>query len=182
MTTAARHNTYRHGLRLLFVTALMFAFGFAMVPLYDKLCYALGLNGRVANEAATVGGHAVDVAREVTVEFLTTVNGGRPWHFAPDQASVTMHPGEMKTVSFVFRNTQDRDIVAQAVPNIAPATAARYLHKTECFCFNQQAFAAGEEKHMPVAFTLDPSLPDDIERLTLAYTFFDVTDSAPRLD
>src|SRR3546814_5425055 len=80
----------------------------------------------------------------------------------------------MATVHFDFTNTDDHAIVAQAVPNMAPAIAARYLRKTECFCFNNQAFAAGESKRMPVAFTVDPALPADIDRLTLAYTYFDV--------
>lgn len=170
-----------HGLRLVLVTIAMFGFGFATVPLYNKLCYALGLNGRVANEAVDVAG-VVDASRKVTVEFLTTVNGGRGWHFEPTQAQVDVHPGEMATVHFDFTNTDDHAIVAQAVPNIAPAVAARYLRKTECFCFNNQAFAAGESKRMPVAFTVDPALPADIDRLTLAYTYFDVTDTAPKLD
>lgn len=167
-----------HGLRLLLVTVAMFGFGFATVPLYNKLCYALGLNGRVANEAAAVAEAGVDVSRTVMVEFLTTVNGGRSWRFAPTQAQVAVHPGEMATVHFDFTNTDDRAIVAQAVPNIAPTDAARYLRKTECFCFNKQTFAAGESKRMPVAFTVDPALPADIDRLTLAYTYFDVTDTA----
>ncbi|NGY05074.1 cytochrome c oxidase assembly protein [Solimonas terrae] len=167
-----------HGLRLLLVTIAMFGFGFATVPLYNKLCYAIGLNGRVANEATRLAPAAVDSGRIVTVEFLTTVNGGRAWIFRPAQAQVAIHPGQMTTVQFDFTNTDDHDIVAQAVPNIAPADAAQYLRKTECFCFNRQAFAAGEQRYMPVAFTVDPALPADIDRLTLAYTFFDVTDAA----
>lgn len=182
MSATDRRSRRSHGLRLLFVTLGMFGFGFATVPLYNKLCYAIGLNGRVANEAASVRTAAVDTGRTVTVEFLTTVNGGRPWRFRPDQAQVTVHPGEMTTVSFSFANTQDHAVVAQAVPNIAPADAAQYLRKTECFCFSRQSFAAGEEKHMPVVFTLDPALPADIDRLTLAYTYFDVTDPAQKLD
>lgn len=176
------HATRNHGLRLVLVTFAMFAFGFAMVPMYNKLCYALGLNGRVANEAVDVAAMGVDTSRTVTVEFLTTVNGGRAWHFRPAQAQVNVHPGEMATVYFDFTNTDDHAIVAQAVPNIAPATVAQYLRKTECFCFNNQAFAAGESQRMPVAFTVDPALPADIDRLTLAYTYFDVTDTAPKLD
>jgi cytochrome c oxidase assembly protein subunit 11 len=177
--TGVRRN---HWLRLLLVTVGMFGFGFATVPLYNKLCYAIGLNGRVANEAAIVKTVAVDTSRTVTVEFLTTVNAGRSWKFRPDQVQVKIHPGQMTTVTFDFANTEDRAIVAQAVPNIAPADAAQYLRKTECFCFSRQAFAAGEEKHMPVVFMLDPALPADIDRLTLAYTFFDVTDLAQKQD
>lgn len=167
--------TQRHWVRLLLVTAGMFGFGFASAPLYNKLCYAMGLNGRIENKAAESAAIAVDSSRQVTVEFVTTVNGGRPWEFKPDQAQTQLHPGEYRTVSFFLRNTQDQAITAQAVPNIAPPEAAQYLHKTECFCFKQQAFASGEGRHMPVVFTVDPNLPKDIDHITLAYTFFDVT-------
>jgi len=180
MNEQLKHRNRWHWLRLLLVTVAMFGFGFATVPLYDKLCYAMGLNGRVVNEAAVVTPLTVDTSRKVTVEFLTTVNGGRPWKFAPDQAQIEVHPGEMATVTFAFANTQDHQIVAQAVPNVAPTDAAQYLRKTECFCFDRQTFGAGEEKHMPVVFTLDPALPRDIDRITLAYTYFDVTDVAQK--
>jgi cytochrome c oxidase assembly protein subunit 11 len=180
MMTEPQRRNRNHWLRLLFVTAGMFCFGFATVPLYNKLCYAIGLNGRVANEAATIKPMALDTSRTVTVEFMTTVNGGRPWKFVADQAQVVVHPGQPTTVSFDFANTGDHAIVAQAVPNIAPADAAQYLRKTECFCFSRQSFAAGEEKHMPVVFTLDPALPREIDRITLAYTYFDVTDVAQK--
>ncbi len=93
-----------------------------------------------------------------------------------------MHPGALTTVSFYAQNTQDRDVIAQAVPNVAPWNAAKYLRKTECFCFNNQAFKAGEEKHMPVRFVLDPELPADVDTVTLSYTFFDVTESAANAD
>lgn len=168
----------RHWLRLLAVTAAMFCFGFASVPLYNKLCYKLGLNGKVVNEAAVVLPTGVDKSRVVTVEFVTTVNNGRPWKFRAEQSEVKVHPGEYATVSFTMQNTEDHAIVAQAVPNVAPTNAAQYLKKTECFCFNRQPFAIGEEKHMPVVFMLDPDLPADVDRITLAYTFFDVTDIA----
>lgn len=162
-------------------TLAMFAFGFALVPLYDALCDAIGLNGKVKMEAVAMAG-AVDTTRAVTVELMTTVNGGRPWKFAAEQDSVTLHPGQFVTVYFVARNTQDHAIVAQAVPNVAPSTAARYLKKSDCFCFTNQPFQAGEERRMPVVFTVDPQLPAGIDRLTLSYTFFDVSETARRAD
>lgn len=168
----------RHWVRLLFVTAAMFCFGFATVPLYDKLCYALGLNGKVATEAAAVQAVSVDKSRTVTVEFITTVNAGRPWKFRAEQAQVKVHPGEYATVTFTLENNEDHAIVARAIPNVAPTDAAQYMKKTECFCFNNQSFAVGEQKRMPVVFMLDPAMPADIDRVTLAYTYFDVTDTA----
>jgi cytochrome c oxidase assembly protein subunit 11 len=169
----------RSTLKFALATLAMFGFGFALVPLYFSLCQAIGLNGKVSLVAVPAGG-AVDTTREVTVEFVTTVNGGRSWKFVPQQPSVTLHPGEFVKVEFVAQNTDDHAIVAQAVPQVAPWDAAQYVKKSECFCFRKQPFAAGESRSMPVVFTVDPQLPRDVSTVTLSYTFFDVTEVARR--
>lgn len=168
----------RHSLRLVAVTAGMFGFGFALVPLYDMLCDAIGLNGKVEMRAADTTGAAVDLERTVTVEFVTTVNGGRLWQFHAEKPSIEVHPGQLYTVNFLATNTETHALVAQAVPQVSPWDAAKHLKKTECFCFNNQPFTAGEQKTMPVVFMLDPELPKHVDRVTLSYTFFDVTDVA----
>lgn len=166
--------------RLSALTLAMFGFGFALVPLYNMLCDAIGLNGKVRMEAVAADGAIVDTSRTVTVEFVTTVNASAPWEFRPDVQKITMHPGEFRTVTFYARNLRDEATVGQAVPQVAPWDAARHLRKSECFCFNNQPFAALEGKHMPVVFTLDPELPPDVDTVTLSYTFFDVTQAAAR--
>ena len=170
----------RHFLRLTAATVAMFGFGFALVPLYGALCDLTGFNGRTPNMvlASDVTENPQD--RTVTVEFVTTVNGGRPWKFAAAQQRLQVQPGRLYTVEFTAQNTQDHAVVAQAVPSIAPWNAAKHLKKTECFCFRQQPFAAGEEKKMPVRFMLDPELPAEVDTVTLSYTFFDVTEVAQR--
>jgi len=172
----------RHFLRLTGVTAGMFAFGFALVPLYGALCELTGFNGRTSNMlvAAADLREQPDPTRLVTVELLATVNGGQPWGFKPETERLRVHPGQLYTVNFTARNPQNHAVVAQAVPSITPWNAARHLKKTECFCFRQQPFAAGEEKHMPVRFMLDPELPAEVDTVTLSYTFFDVSELAQR--
>lgn len=169
---------------LMFVAVVvgMFGFGFTLVPLYNALCDALGINGKVKMQASVAEPVQVDTSRTVTVEFVTTVNGGRPWKFHAEQPKIEVHPGQLYTVKFYAQNTQAHDVVAQAVPNVAPMQAARHMRKTDCFCFNNQLFKAGEEKHMPVVFMLDPELPKDVDRVTLSYTFFDVTEVAGKAD
>ncbi len=171
----------RHFLRLTATAAGMFAFGFALVPLYGALCDLTGFNGRTSGMvlAADVQ-ERPDESREVTVEFVTTVNGGRPWKFVPTRQRLDVHPGRLYTVEFIAQNLQDHAVTAQAVPSVAPWNAAKHLKKTECFCFRQQAFAAGEEKRMPMRFMLDPELPADVDTVTLSYTYFDVTAIAQR--
>jgi cytochrome c oxidase assembly protein subunit 11 len=164
--------------KLLVVVGGMFCFGFALVPMYNALCQLTNLNGKDRGMlvSANVAGEKVDQTRTVKVEFVTTVNGGRVWSFKAEQPSIEVHPGQLYSVNFVARNQRDEVVVGQAVPSVTPWAAAKHLRKTECFCFNQQTFAANEEKHMPVRFMLDPDLPKDVETVTLSYTFFDVSE------
>jgi len=169
----------RHFVRLSGVTVAMFAFGFALVPLYGALCELTGFNGRTSNMVlATDVREQPDASRLVTVELLTTVNGGQPWAFSAETQRLQVHPGKLYTVNFTARNPYDRIAVAQAAPSVTPWNAARHLKKTECFCFRQQSFTAGEEKLMPVRFMLDPELPAEVDTVTLSYTFFDVSELA----
>jgi cytochrome c oxidase assembly protein subunit 11 len=170
-----------HSLRLAGVVVAMFAFGYALVPMYRVICQISGMNLQ-ANEmrASAADLQKVDGSRWVTVQFVTTVNGGRDWKFHPDEAQVRVHPGELTTVKFHAENPVGRPLVAQAVPSIAPFAATKLLRKTECFCFRRQTFQAHETKEMPVRFVLDPSLPADVDTVTLSYTFFDVTQVAQR--
>lgn len=166
-----------HWLRLLAVTAVMFSFGFAFAPFYRVICQLTGVNLQASEMklAANAAPVAVDESRWVTVQFLTTVNGGADWNFRPATASVRVHPGAMTTVSFHAQNPADATLVAQAVPSIAPIEASNHLRKTECFCFRQQSFGPHEQREMPVRFMIDPALPKDLDTVTLSYTFFDVT-------
>lgn len=167
--------------RLSVAGMLMFGFGFALVPLYEVICDITGLNGQSASsrEASTVDAAAVvDTSREVRVEFTTTVNNNARWQFRPESSFVTVHPGALTTVNFVAVNQSKKETVAQATPSIAPWAAARYFRKTECFCFENQPFAAGEEKLMPVTFVVDQELPSTVDTVTLSYTFFDITEVA----
>jgi len=128
--------------RLLLAVGGMFAFGFALVPLYDVLCNIAGLNGKsetIVSRADDVN-FGKDTDRKVTVQFVTTVNNGMPWEFSAVRNTVKVHPGALETVQFKARNTSDRAMVGQAVPSVRPSDAAGYLHKTECFCFSQQPF------------------------------------------
>ncbi|MEM6638502.1 MAG: cytochrome c oxidase assembly protein [Pseudomonadota bacterium] len=150
----------------------MFGFGYLLVPLYDVFCEITGLNGKTANEAAIVT-EVPDESRWVRVEFIGSTNGGAPWDFRPNEPSMRVRPGKAYVTEFIARSRVDRDAIGHAVPSVAPGSAAKYLLKTECFCFEEQAFGPGEEKQMPVRFVLDPDLPKHVDVLTLSYTFFE---------
>ncbi|MEO6688323.1 MAG: cytochrome c oxidase assembly protein [Dokdonella sp.] len=173
MNSAARHN--RSVLKTaVIVVACAFLFGFAMVPLYRIVCeHVLGIKlAQGAVDQGAVAGLVEDVGRTVTVQFVTGVNSKLPWSFAPETASIDVHPGKLTEAWFDARNNSGDDIVGNAVPSIAPSNASLYFNKTECFCFTEQVLKAGESRRMPVRFFVDPRLPRDVRELTLSYTFY----------
>ena len=170
--------------KLLVVAALMFAFGYALVPIYRSICTALGINVLSLSEQAVPGaassGRAntqVDLSRTITVEFDANARG--VWDFKPAKRSVDVHPGELTTVMYEFRNIQGRTMAAQAIPSYAPKQASPYFNKLECFCFNEYTLKPGEGKQWPVVFVIDPKLPKDVTTITLSYTFFEVGGKIP---
>jgi cytochrome c oxidase assembly protein subunit 11 len=165
---------------LLIMTAGAFAFGWALVPLYDVLCRAAGIGNAEAKSGKSVVQEAIDPNREITIEFLAQPASVGSFDFRPKVASMRIHPGKLYDAQFYARNLTQVASVAQAVPSISPTGTAKYFHKTECFCFSPQKFAAGEGRDMPVRFIVDPELPGNVDKLTLAYTFYDTTQSATR--
>ncbi|MDY6978368.1 MAG: cytochrome c oxidase assembly protein [Pseudomonadota bacterium] len=179
--------------KLTVVVFAMFGFGFALVPLYNMVCDAFGINGRfleiqdgsyTAEKGSAKGRELAarkDLDRTVTVQFTTTLNQNMAWEFKTMTRTMKLHPGEIKQVKFYARNKTDQTVVAQAVPSLAPSQAVKYFTKMECFCFNQQTFKPGEAKEMPLVFVVDPDLPKNVNTITLGYTFFD-TDKNARLE
>lgn len=163
--------------RLLWVVAAMFVFGFTLVPLYDVMCKAFGINGKTAG--AYQGEQRVDASREVRVQFLSTNAADMVWEFHAKADELQVRPGAVNEMLFVAHNTSDHPMTAQAIPSISPAEAAMYFHKTECFCFTQQMLQPGERIEMPVRFIVDRDLPANVRHLTLAYTLFDITSRMP---
>ena len=169
--------------KLAVVTVAMFAFGYALVPLYKAICEMTGINILALGEQVLSGQKSqpansqVDTTRTITVEFDANSRG--PWEFKPAQRSLTVHPGEMTTVVYEFQNVQNRRMSAQAIPSYAPMQASAHFNKLECFCFNQYTLEPGEKKSWPVVFVIDPKLSKDVSTITLSYTFFEVGGKTP---
>jgi cytochrome c oxidase assembly protein subunit 11 len=161
--------------KLLVVAVAMFAFGFLLVPLYDKICEVTGVNSltKVDRGAAEFARNTqVDRSRTVVVEF--DANGRGAWKFRPEVGSLNVHPGELVTVVYDLENTRAVPTTGQAIPSYAPRVSAEYFRKIECFCFQQQELGANESRRFPVVFVVDPKLPKDVNTITLSYTFFEV--------
>jgi len=167
--------------KLLLVAVLMFGFGWALIPLYRKICEVTGIN-LLTNRDPAVEARArntqVDTSRTVVVEFDANKQG--PWRFKPQVNHLTVHPGELVHVDYDLVNLEARAMAGQAIPSYAPMQSARYFQKLECFCFKQQVLAAGETRRFPVVFFIDPDLPKDVTQITLSYTFFEVAGALPQ--
>lgn len=151
-----------------------FAFGYALVPLYDVFCEVAGFGSRDRlSQAAIVDASGPDLGRVVTVEFVASTPGGGDWEFRPNATSMEVHPGKLYEATYRAHNLSGRAITGQAVPSVSPARAARYFQKTECFCFTPQHFNRDETRDMPVRFIVDRALPAGVDRITLSYAFFD---------
>jgi len=171
--------------KLLLLAALMFGFGYALVPLYAAFCEATGINVLALGDKNSLDASnplpantQVDASRWITVEFDANSRG--PWDFKPAQSHLQVHPGEIMTVMYEFQNVQNKRITAQAIPSYAPQQAGPYFHKIECFCFKQYTLEPGESRLWPVVFVIDPKLSKDVSTITLSYTFFEVGGKTPR--
>ncbi|MDR2297797.1 MAG: cytochrome c oxidase assembly protein [Comamonas sp.] len=181
--TIARENAKTVG-KLTAVALGMFAFGYLLVPLYQQICEATGINILSLSERQVPGGGTagknaklpansqVDTSRTITVEFDSNVRS--LWDFKPAVRSMQVHPGEMATVMYEFQNVQNRRMAAQAIPSYAPRQATAFFNKLECFCFSQYTLEPGEKREWPVVFYIDPRISKDVKTITLSYTFFEV--------
>ncbi len=170
-----RKDPIRMARRLLLLAVLMFGFGFALAPLYDVFCELTGINGKVTRTGEPNQPFVIDRTRLVRVQLIAVNNEGMPWQFQPEQAELSVYPGEQAMTSYLAMNPTTREMVARAVPSVAPAEAAGYLQKVNCFCFESQSLGPKMRQTMPLVLMIDPDLPEHIGTITLSYTLFDAT-------
>lgn len=164
------------------ISAMMFAFAFALVPLYDVFCDITGLNGKTKNEAQTPYEQAYNLDREIKVEFLSYVKPDFQWDFEPSVTTMTVSPGRTYNLSYFAKNNSALAQIGQAVPSVSPGEGAGYFNKIACFCFERQPLASGAEAELGMTFYIDPAIPENIHTLTLAYTLFEAPELSPEED
>lgn len=152
----------------------MFGFGFAMVPLYNLICQVTGVQSvalRTADGPDQPAPAQADRSRQITIKFDASVNPRLPWDFQAQTSSMQVYPGQMYEVKFVARNRSNDQVTGQAIPSVVPWQATPFFSKLECFCFNRQSLAGGEQTEMPLRFMVSTDLPQEIRSLTLSYSF-----------
>ena len=160
----------------------MVGMAYASVPLYRLFCEATGYAG-----TPKIGGAAApgEVAGTMEVRFDANTSPTLPWRFTADRKSVVVPLGAEQLASYSGLNEAGRSVTGVATYNVQPDKAARYFHKTACFCFNEQTLAPGQAASFPLSFWVDPAIrtdPEtrDVQTVTLSYTFFRSLDDAAR--
>ncbi len=166
-----KQQNRRLSTRLAIVAVGMFGFGFALVPFYNQICAALGVNSLVQKDE--VLNTQVDASRTITIEFDSNTHN-LPWRFRPLVNHLQVHPGELTTVEYEVVNVRQTPVTGQAVPSYGPQLAGEYFKKIDCFCFTQQTLGRGETRRMTVTFVVEPKLPRSMTSIALSYTFFEV--------
>ena len=160
--------------------AAMFGFRYALVPIYDVLCEWKWIERDRPDDIKKVPevAYKVDMSREITIEFMTTLNESTPMEFRAEKKQLKVHPGEYHTVNFYAENKADKVLLARAIASFSPAITSSYFEKIQCFCFSEQTFKPKEAKTMPMRFVINPELPEQYKTITLSYTFFDNTEKS----
>ena len=152
----------------------MLGMSFAAIPLYRLFCSVTGYGGTPKIGVAAAPGGSDQTIR---VRFNADTNAGLPWQFAPDQNEVTLTLGQDRVAFYHAHNDAGTPVTGMALYNVTPEKAAKYFHKTACFCFNQQTLEPGQTMEFPVSFWVDPEIAKDpntadVRTVTLSYTFY----------
>ena len=160
----------------------MVGLSFAAIPLYRMFCAATGYGGTPKiGLAAAPGGNG----KTIHVRFNADINPGLPWAFTANELDVEVALGEDRLAAYTARNKAKSAIAGVALYNVTPEKAAKYFHKTACFCFNQQTLEGGQTMEFPLSFWVDPEIATDpntrdVQTITLSYTFFRSLDDAEK--
>nr|CAG4652268.1 EOG090X0GO2 [Triops cancriformis] len=182
-----RDQAYKNKSTFYYVIALgvlTVGFTYAAVPLYRIFCQAYGYGG------TTVTGHDTskietmkpNLNRVMRIKFNADTAASLTWNFRPQQTEIKVPLGETALAFYTAMNPTDRPIDGISTYNVVPYEAGQYFNKIQCFCFEEQRLNPQEQVDMPVLFYIDPALADDpllenLETITLSYTFFEAKDS-----
>ena len=160
----------------------MVGLSFAAVPLYRLFCAATGFGGtpKIGGLNAPGGN-----GETIKVRFNADTNPGLPWKFGPVQRNVVLPLGEDQLAFYTATNLANTPVTGMALYNVTPEKAAKYFHKTACFCFEQQTLQPNQTMEFPISYWVDPAIAKDlatrdVKEITLSYTFFRSMEDAAR--
>ena len=176
---AAVQRTVR---KLLWVLLGMVLFTIALVPLYDVFCEITGINGKTKQAPEfNLENQFTASGREVDFQFVTQVGAGLPVQFNTVSRQQASRLGTKHQVMFRFQNVSDQAVTIRTVPSVSPPEASQHVLKIECFCFEKMTLAAHESVDVALIYLLATAIPEHVQRMTLAYTVYPVTEEEAAL-
>lgn len=174
-------KAYNMSMLLVSIIIVMIGLSYAAVPLYRLFCQATGFGGTTQSvDTFSEKMNKLEVKdRYITVKFNANLNDNMPWVFQPAQSELKILVGETALAFYKAYNPTDKPVVGIATYNVTPQKAGYYFNKIQCFCFEEQRLKSNELIEMPVFFFIDPEIlddpkMDDVDTITLSYTFFNV--------
>ncbi|KAI8089265.1 cytochrome c oxidase assembly protein CtaG/Cox11-domain-containing protein [Halteromyces radiatus] len=191
---ATQHNTHNKtsnasaGMYTAAVFIGMLGISYAAVPLYRLFCASTGYSGTVQTDKSKFSPDRLvptQVPRRIRITFESNTSDALPWTFKPELRDIHVVPGETALTFYKAKSHAKEDVVGIATYNVTPYRAGNYFNKIQCFCFEEQRLAPGEDIDMPVFFFIDPDFLDDpymkdVSTITLGYTLFNAK-QAPHL-
>ena len=158
----------------------MLGLSYAAVPLYRLFCASTGYSGTPVTDANRFAKDRLvplNEQRRIRITFESNTSDSLPWSFKPELREIYVVPGETALTFYKAKSKAKDDIVGIATYNVTPYRAGSYFNKIQCFCFEEQRLASGEDVDMPVFFFIDPDFLDDpymkdVNTITLSYTLF----------
>ncbi|KAI9310317.1 cytochrome c oxidase assembly protein CtaG/Cox11-domain-containing protein [Dichotomocladium elegans] len=160
----------------------MLGLSYAAVPLYRLFCASTGYSGTPMTDSNRFSRERLvpltdDMKRRIRITFESNTSDALPWSFKPELREIYVVPGETALTFYRAKSKAKEDIVGIATYNVTPHRAGSYFNKIQCFCFEEQRLAPGEDVDMPVFFFIDPDFLDDpymkdVNTITLSYTLF----------
>ena len=156
------------------LAAGMVAFVFiGLVPMYNWICEITGIGGRTTGPTSELISE-VDESREIEVRFMASAERDMPFEFRALDTRMEVHPGAQHMIHYRITNTSEETRTVQAVPSLSPYHVTEHFHKIECFCFEETTLEPGESLDMPMQFYVDTRLPDNVSRIAMSYSLFNL--------
>ena len=162
--------------KLLVVSVLMFGFGWALVPLYQKICEVTGINvltSRNPDAENAARNTQVDRTRTVIIEFDANKQGA--WRFKPHQKLRRSASGRAGAGS--IRSRQSRTTAQWRARRSRAMRRCRRLSickSSSAFAFSSRCWLRARRASFRCCSSSIRSCRADVKTITLSYTFFEV--------
>lgn len=155
------------------LVAGMFGFAYLNAEFFIMLCQKVGL---LEPDSSALRGTIADAepGRSIDVYFSANVGDDLPMAFRPARAFQRTRLNERTINDYTFVNMSNQEIYFRPVHSVSPIRAGREntLVLEKCFCFDEQKIGPGETYTLPVVYSFNENLDDNVHTIQMNYTLF----------